>query len=102
MRPHCPLEALIYMSLMRSTRYKENLEDLMYKYATSQWDTVSEIEVFIGNFVGKDQSPSRYKRDQSMRMQEGRVYHIHRGYIETDAFDRFLQAGGLGNIPNRW
>lgn len=44
----------------------------MYKYSATPWtSTLTELEVFIGNIMGKDHRQSKRQRESSITMREG-------------------------------
>ncbi|KAI9788921.1 MAG: hypothetical protein M1816_006486 [Peltula sp. TS41687] len=51
--------------------YEDNLTDLMYKYSATPWSsTLTELEVFIGNIMGKEHRQSKRQREASTTMRE--------------------------------
>ncbi|MCJ1377000.1 hypothetical protein MMC17_000090 [Xylographa soralifera] len=51
--------------------YEDNLSGLMYQYSPTPWaSTITELEVFIGNIVGKTHGQTKRQREASMNMRE--------------------------------
>ncbi|MCJ1281547.1 hypothetical protein MMC26_000867 [Xylographa opegraphella] len=49
--------------------YEDNLINLMYQYSPTPWaSTITELEVFIGNIVGKTHGQTKRQREASMNM----------------------------------
>ena len=48
------------------------MSDLMYQYSPTPWaSNITELEVFIGNIVGKTHGQSKRQREASMNMRTG-------------------------------
>lgn len=63
---------LVVLCLIEESSYEDNLVELMYKYSTTPWtSTITEVEVFIGQVMGKDQRQSKQQREASVAMREG-------------------------------
>ncbi|KAH8689571.1 putative RNA-dependent RNA polymerase [Talaromyces proteolyticus] len=51
--------------------YEENLEDMMYRYSETPWKTaLTEVEVFIGNIMGKNHKQTVQQKEASKTMRE--------------------------------
>lgn len=52
------------------SRYEDCLIDTMYQYSTHHTRYLSELEVFIGNIIGKVGAQSKRQREYSVSMKE--------------------------------
>lgn len=49
------------------------MQDLMYQYSDAPWkSTLTEVEVFIGNIMGKNHKQTTYQKESSRAMRDGK------------------------------
>ncbi|MCJ1396820.1 hypothetical protein MMC11_000010 [Xylographa trunciseda] len=64
-------QILVPLNLIHNS-YEDNLSDIMYQYSPAPWaSNITEIEVFIGNVVGKTHGQTKHQREASMNMRDG-------------------------------
>ncbi|MCJ1395918.1 hypothetical protein MMC18_008804 [Xylographa bjoerkii] len=68
---HCTETAKDIKEMQVDSPYEDNLSDLTYQYSPAPWSsTITELEVFIGNIVGKTHGQTKRQREASMNMRE--------------------------------
>lgn len=56
--------------LLTISRYEEKVQNIMYEYSEHPIRPLSELEVFVGNILGRTGAPSKRQRELSQTLKE--------------------------------